>query len=131
MDPRRDPDLSILPDEKLTTNLMLNTGKTSAGMLLPLVLVLGSSLQGDVLKGPYLLEMSSTSVRIRCEANALLETEVRCWREDEPGTVTVTPAAPERLRVQIKVVSSDDAKKTLKIEKDHYLYDVRLTGLRP
>ncbi len=59
----------------------------------------GAPALAGLLKGPYLLDMTPTSVRVRMEADALLDAEVRFWPEGDPSAARTFLALPEPIKV--------------------------------
>jgi 3',5'-cyclic AMP phosphodiesterase CpdA len=100
-------------------------GAALALLLSPLV------LEAAVQKGPYLVEMTAGSVRVRLETDTLLDTEVRFWPDSDPAAARTVVARPTAFRVKLQQLSAESVKKTVEREEERYLYEATLLDLAP
>jgi len=85
----------------------------------------------DVIKGPYLVDMTPDSARVRLEADSPGHTEVVVWPEARRGLRTAVRAKESSYEVINSVLSSQSSQRSLEQKEERFLYDALLTGLAP
>jgi hypothetical protein len=92
---------------------------------------LPSAAAGGVLKGPYLVDMTPRSVKVRFESDTLLQSEVRFWPEGHASRARTFVFTPTAFRVDVVFASAESPKKTITREEERYLYEAELLDLSP
>src|SRR5262245_12178068 len=100
-------------------------------VVLGLSLLAASHAPADVIKGPYLVDMTPSSARVRLEADSPGHTEVVVWPQDGRSPRMTVRAGESSYQVINSVLSSQSSQKSLEQKEERFLYDALLTGLAP
>lgn len=103
-------------------------------LLVPILLfsmLAATSAPAEVIKGPYLVDMTPRSAHVRLEADSPGHTEVLAMPEDRRSPQMTVRAGESSYEVITAVLSSQSSQKSLEQKEERFLYDAHLTGLTP